>query len=142
MSRWLFGAMLLMQAHFAASFLVPLDSAAQREFGGLLKWAWPWSEGDSGPLGQIPGEGTGLLFALILAMIGGAALIAAVMAVFGIWVPQSWWRVLTIAGALCTMVLFLFFPGLTKIIPLALGGLLIWIAYSEWYVSAQAAAAD
>ncbi len=142
MSKWLFGAMLLLQAHFAASFLVPLDSGAQREFGGLLKWAWPWSEGDSGPLGQIPGEGTGLLFALILAMLGATALVAAVLAVFGIWVPQSWWRVLTIAGAIASMLLMLLFPGFTKIIPLAFGGLLIWIAYSEWQVGSWAVAGD
>ena len=142
MSKWLFAAMLLLQTHFAASFLVPLDSGAQREFGGLLRWAWPWSEGDSGPLGQIPGEGVGLLFALFLAMAGGAGLVAAILAVFGIWVPQSWWRVLTIAGALCTMLLFLLFPGFTKIIPLAFGAMLIWIAYSEWYVSASIAAGD
>src|SRR3712207_9451836 len=51
--KWLFAALLLLQAHFAASYLVPLDSQAQQEFGGLLRWAWPWSDGDSGPLGQV-----------------------------------------------------------------------------------------
>jgi hypothetical protein len=138
MSRWLFGAMLLIQAHFAASFLVPLDAGAQREFGGLLKWAWPWSEGDSGPLGQIPGEGVGLLIALLLAMVSGLALVMAVLAVFGIWVPQSWWRILTISGAIVSMLLFILFPGLTNILPLAFGAMLIWIAYSEWQFGAWA----
>src|SRR5215216_5080678 len=53
MSKWLFAALLVLQAHFAASYLVPLDREAQRTFGGLLRWAWPWSGGDSGPLGQV-----------------------------------------------------------------------------------------
>ena len=53
MSKWLFAALLVLQAHFAASYLVPLDREAQETFGGLLRWAWPWSDGDSGPLGQV-----------------------------------------------------------------------------------------
>ncbi len=53
MLKWLFAALLVLQAHFAASYLVPLDREAQGEFGGLLRWAWPWSDGDSGPLGQV-----------------------------------------------------------------------------------------
>src|SRR5215208_8277814 len=55
MSKWLFAALLVLQAHFPASYLVPLDREAQRTFGGLLRWAslsrgtryeaakWAWS---------------------------------------------------------------------------------------------------
>ncbi len=52
MAKWLFATLLVLQAHFAASYLVPLDREAQGAFGGLLRWAWPWSEGDSGPLAR------------------------------------------------------------------------------------------
>jgi hypothetical protein len=55
--KWLFAALLVLQAHFAASYLVPLDRQAQGEFGGLLRWAWPWSIGDGGLLGRIPASG-------------------------------------------------------------------------------------
>ena len=41
MAKWLFAALLLLQVHFTASFLVPLDREAQQTFGGLLRWAWP-----------------------------------------------------------------------------------------------------
>jgi hypothetical protein len=41
MAKWLFAALLVLQAHFAASYLVPLDREAQATFGGLLRWAWP-----------------------------------------------------------------------------------------------------
>ena len=57
MVRWLFAALLVLQAHFAASYLVPLDREAQATFGGLLRWSWPWSIGDGGLLGRIPASG-------------------------------------------------------------------------------------
>ena len=55
--KWLLAAFLVLQAHFAASYLVPLDREAQATFGGLLRWAWPWSIGDGGLLGRIPASG-------------------------------------------------------------------------------------
>jgi hypothetical protein len=55
--KWLFAALLVLQAHFATSYLVPLDREAQGEFGGLLRWAWPWSIGDGVLLGRIPASG-------------------------------------------------------------------------------------
>jgi hypothetical protein len=53
MSRWGLIVLLGLQAHFAASYLVPLDARSQREFGGLIRWFWPWSDGDTGPFGRI-----------------------------------------------------------------------------------------
>jgi hypothetical protein len=131
MPRWLFVVLLLLQTHFAVSILVPLDSGAQREFRGLLRWAWPWSDGDSGPLGQVTTASGIPLAGLFLAFAAGFMLVMAIMAVYGLWVPESWWRVLTMAGAAGTILLFLLFPGLTRLIPMAMGGLLIWIAYSS-----------
>src|SRR5688572_16051808 len=53
MTKWVLVALLLLQAHFAASYLVPLDGRSQMEFGGLLRWLWPWADGDGGPLGRV-----------------------------------------------------------------------------------------
>jgi len=53
MSKWMLVLLLGLEAHFAASYLVPLDAPSQREFGGLLRWFWPWAYGDGGPLGQV-----------------------------------------------------------------------------------------
>ena len=52
--------------------LILLDRGAQREFGGLLRWAWPWSIGDGGLLGRIPASGEYLISGVFLA--GAAAL--------------------------------------------------------------------
>ena len=71
--KWLFAALQVLQAHFAASYLVPLDREAQGTFGGLLRWAWPWSIGDGEPLGRIPATGEYPISGVWLA--GGAALI-------------------------------------------------------------------
>jgi hypothetical protein len=73
MSKWLFAALLVLQAHFAASYLVPLDREAQGTFGGLLRWAWPWAIGDGGPLGRIPASGDYPVSGIFLA--GSAAVV-------------------------------------------------------------------
>ena len=41
MSHWLLVLLLGLDAHFAASYIVPLDQAGQGAFGGLLRWFWP-----------------------------------------------------------------------------------------------------
>jgi hypothetical protein len=56
-TKWLIVALLALQAHFSASYLVPLDAEARRTFGGLLRWVWPWSIGDVGPLGRMGADG-------------------------------------------------------------------------------------
>ncbi len=82
MAKWLFAALLLLGAHFAASYLVPLDSQAQQEFGGLLRWAWPWSDGDRGLLGQVT-VSSGVPFSGLV--------LAATAAVLFSWRPWQWW---------------------------------------------------
>jgi len=85
--KWLLEALLVLQAHFAASYLVPLDREAQATFGGLLRWTWPWLIGDGGLLGHIPASGQYPLTGAWLA--GGVALlfILAALAMVGWWVP-------------------------------------------------------
>ena len=126
--KWLFAVLLVLQAHFAASYLVPLDRGAQREFGGLLRWAWPWSIGDSGILGRIPAPGEYPISGVWLA--GGAALmfILAALAVMGWWVPFGWLRVLAIGGAILSLLLMVGFFGATKLLPMALDLVVLWVA--------------
>jgi hypothetical protein len=119
MHRWFLVALLALRAHFAASYLVPLDEPSQREFGGLLRWVWPWAYGDGGPLGPITPAAGFPIAGFYLAVTAGGALLLAALAVAGWWVPTGWWRPLAAAGAallLCLMALFL---GPTKLIPMA-----------------------
>ena len=129
--KWHLAVLLVLQAHFAASYLVPLDSGAQRQFGGLLKWAWPWSIGDGGLLGRIPASGEYPIVGVWLA--GGAALlfVLAALAVMGWWVPFGWWRVLAMGGAVLSLLLMLGFFGVTKLLPMVLDLVVLWAAMAD-----------
>ena len=129
--KLLFAVLLVLQAHFAASYLVPLDSAAQREFGGLLRWAWPWSIGDGGLLGRIPASGEYPIVGVWLG--GGAALlfILAALAVMGWWVPFGWWRPLAVGGAVLSLLLMVGFFGATKVLPMVLDLVVALVAITD-----------
>jgi hypothetical protein len=132
MLKWLFAALLVLQAHFAASYLVPLDREAQGEFGGLLRWFWPWSIGDSGLLGRIPASGEYPVSGVFLGGTAAVVLFLAALAVVGIWVPFSWWRVLAMGGAILSLLLMAGFFGPTKLLPMALALVVLWAAVTNW----------
>ncbi|HET7270611.1 MAG TPA: hypothetical protein VFI90_05935 [Rubrobacter sp.] len=131
MMKWLFAVLLLLQAHFAASYLVPLDQEAQRTFGGLLRWAWPWSIGDSGLLGRVTASGE---YPISGVWLGGAAAllyILAALAVIGWWIPFSWSRVLATGGAILSLLLMVGFFGATKLLPMVLDLVVLWAAITD-----------
>src|SRR5215211_9282476 len=132
MFKWLFAVLLLLGAHFAASYLVPLDREAQQTFGGLLRWAWPWSDGDSGPLGQVTVSSGFPLSGFFLAVTTAGLFFLAALAVVGIWVPFSWWRVLAAGGAILSLLLMAAFFGPTKLLPMALDLVVLWAALTNW----------
>jgi hypothetical protein len=129
--KWLFAVLLVLQAHFAASYLVPLDRGAQQEFGGLLRWLWPWSIGDGGILGRISASGEYPISGVWLG--GGAALlfILTALAVLGWWVPFGWWRVLAMAGAILSLLLMVGLFGPTKLLPMVLDLVVLWAAITD-----------
>ena len=130
MSKWILVVLLGLQVHFAASYLVPLDQPSQAEFGGLLRWFWPWAYGDRGLLGQITTAGGFPIAGFFLAMTAGGVLALAALAVAGIWVPVAWWRLLASFGAVLLVCLMVLFIGPTKLIPMAfaLGTLYITVS--------------
>ena len=132
MSDWLFAGLLVLQAHFAASYLVPLDRDAQAEFGGLLKWIWPWSGGDSGLLGQVTVSSGVPLAGIFLAGFAAILFFLAALAVVEIWVPLGWWQVLAGGGAILSLLLMGGFFGATKLLPMALNLIVLWAAVTEW----------
>ncbi|MCU4719591.1 hypothetical protein [Halapricum hydrolyticum] len=131
LNRWLIAALLILQAHFSASYLVPLDRQAQGEFGGLLRWVWPWSGGDSGLLGQVtvssyPTSG------IFLGGFAAVLFLLAALAVVGYWVPFDWWRVLAGGGAILSLLLMAGFFGATKVLPMALNLVVLWAVITDW----------
>lgn len=131
MSKWILVILLGLQVHFAASYLVPLDQPSQAEFGGLLRWFWPWAYGDGGLLGQITPAGGFPIVGFFLAMATGGVLALAALAVAGIWIPVAWWRVLASIGAVLLVCLMVLFIGPTKLIPMAFALGTLYIAVSK-----------
>lgn len=136
MSTWYVAALLTLQAHFAASYIVPLDANAQRTFGGLLRWAWPWGVGDSGPLGPITAVSGFPVAGFFLAVTSAAIFICAALAVIGLRVPFGWWRALAIAGAILSLILMALFFGPTKLLPMALDLLVLWAVMTDRLLAA------
>src|SRR6266568_1806614 len=121
MIKWLVGAFFVIEAHFGASYLVPLDAQAKATFGGLLGWAWPWAYGDGGLLGQIQ-PGSFPIVGFFAAVSAAGLFLLAALSVVGIWVPHSWWRVLAVAGAVLSLFVMTGFFGPTKLLPIAADG--------------------
>lgn len=131
MIKWLVVALFALQAHFAASYLVPLDEQAQQSFGGLLRWAWPWSIGDAGPLGRMTPEGFPMA-GFFIAVTAGAALVLAALAVARVWVPFGWWHALAGFGAGVSLLLMALFFGPTKLLPILTALAILALALGFW----------
>jgi len=109
---------------------------SQREFGGLLRWFWPWAYGD-GPLGQITPAAGFPIAGLFPAMSAAIRFVLASLAAAGLWVPPGWWRALATVGAVLLLSLMALFFGPTKLIPMAfaLGTLYIALAKPAVFVT-------
>jgi len=99
MNKWLLAGVLVLGAHFGASYLVPLDQKAQQTFGGLLRWAWPWADGDSGPLGEMTVASGFPISGFFIAVTSAGLFALAAFAAMGIWLPFNSWRWWAMAGA-------------------------------------------
>jgi hypothetical protein len=112
----------------AAMGLILLDRGAQREFGGLLRWAWPWSIGDGGLLGRIPASGEYLISGVFLA--GAAALMFILANAGSDGVVGSVWLVEDsgYGGAILSLLLMMGFFGAAKRLSVALDLVILWAA--------------
>jgi hypothetical protein len=110
MVRFLIGGMLIVHGLIVAA-------QSTGAFGGgkaianpsWLNW-WPTAFGQSWLLVGLGLEKTvAAWFAGLLWLIGGVALLAAGLAIFGVLVPQGWWRTLAIGGAGMSLLMLLFY---------------------------------
>lgn len=129
MSKWLFAVILVIGAHFSASYLVPLDAQAQQTFAGLLKWFWPWADGDSGPLGVMTVSSGFPVSGFFIAVTSSGFFFLAALATIGKWIPFAAWRWLSISGAALSVLLMALFFSPTKLIPIALDLFVLWAAW-------------
>jgi hypothetical protein len=134
MLRFLIGAMLIVHG-----LIVAAQSPGAFRGGeplanpSWLAW-WPTALGQSWLLAGLGLEQTvAAWLAGLLWLIGGVALVAAGLGVFGVLVPQGWWRALAIGGAGMSLLMLLFYlhpfygigTGLSAAILLAL----LWVCW-------------
>jgi hypothetical protein len=131
LSRWLLVALLGLEAHFAASYLVPLDERSANEFGGLLRWVWPWAYGDVGLLGRITPSTGFPIVGLYVAMVAAGLLMMAALAAAGWWLPATWWPLFAASGTVALLCLLVLFAGPTKILPIAIAVGTVYLAVSK-----------
>ena len=131
MNKWLLAGVLVLGAHFGASYLVPLDQKAQQMFGGLLRWAWPWADGDSGPLGVMTVASGFPISGFFIAVTSAGLFALAAFAAMGIWLPFNSWRWWAMAGATLSLFLMVMFFGATKVIPMGLDLFVLWAAWTN-----------
>jgi hypothetical protein len=122
MSKWLWAAILVLQAHFAASYVAPIDPRL-----GWFNYVWPWAAGDRGLLGVHPN-----ILGIALAGSAGLASLLAALSIVGLWLPHEWWRSLTIVGAGVELILMIGYFGPTKLLPIALDVAVLLAAGLGW----------
>jgi hypothetical protein len=69
---------------------------------------------------------------VFLAVTMAGVFLLAALAVVGIWVPFSWWRVPAVGGAILSLFLMAAFVGATKLLPMALDLVVLWTAITNW----------
>ncbi len=121
-NKWLWVILLALQAHFAASYLVPTEPRL-----GLFNFIWPWVAGDRGIFGVHPN-----LPGIALGGIAGLASVLSALAVLGIWLPHNWWPGLAMLGAGLEIVLMIGYFGPTKLLPIALDAAVLATLLMNW----------
>ena len=71
-----------------------------------------------------------VLRSLWLPQVGPTAMTEAL--VVGIWVPFGWWRVLAVGGAILSLFLMAASFGATKVLPMTLDLVVLWVAITNW----------
>jgi hypothetical protein len=125
LERLVIGAGLLLAAHFCMSYIVPAPAGGRAwlifpfaRTGAVTTWTF----------GRIAG------FPLVPMLgLAGCAVIAffgAFLAALGWWLSAESWRPLVLIGTICSAILFVLHLGPWAIAPLALDGVMFWLAWT------------
>jgi hypothetical protein len=94
---------------------------------------WAFGSLDSGPLALLVPVMIGLAGVAVLAFF------LAFFSAFGLLVPTNLWHTLVLVGVACSVTLLVLHPSIWIVVPLALNGVLAWIAWtSMWSPNAGA----
>lgn len=139
MLRLLIGAMLIVHGLIVAAQSTSAFAGAQPIANpSWLRW-WPTALGQSWVLAGLGLEKTAAAWvAGLLWLAAGVALVAAGLGVFGVLVPQGWWRTLAIGGAGMSLLMLLFY--LHPFYGIGIGAsaaILLALLWADWPTVAQ-----
>ena len=129
--RWLILILLLVSAHFSLTPFAPAN-----EGKAILYWPFAVdSRSWLGFVGGLPAQ-SGSPLTPIIAGLAGLGFIAAIVGLFWTGFPPNWWRVVVIASAALSILLYILFFGKWAILPIVLDLVLLWgILFQEWSVA-------
>jgi hypothetical protein len=124
--RYAIAALVVIAAHFSLTAFAPAEAGKAWAF-------WPFAA-DSRPIlagvGGLPQQ-PGSALAPMLAGLAGVGFILALLGLFDFAVPLAWWRSLVVAAAAASILLYLLFLGRWSALPIALDGVLVWLAVAQ-----------
>ena len=125
--------------HAPTTFFVPAGPPNEK---GWIVWPFgqqtrPAFDALTGVLAPAVPTATGTpTVALVAAGIASLSFIVAGLALWGFLVPASWWTPALVAGAVCSVVLFVIYLSPVALIPLLVDAVILWGALAQgWSVS-------
>jgi hypothetical protein len=128
--RWLLVVLFVVAAHFS---LIPFAPAST----GKAWILWPFSADSKSWLGFVGGlpAQSGSALVPIIAGLAGLGFIAAVVGLFWTGFPAVWWRLVVIASAILSILLYALFFGRWSVLPLVLDLAILWgMMLQHWSV--------
>ncbi len=129
--RWIVAILLVVAAHLSLTPFAPARA-------GKAWLLWPFSSDSRSWLGFVGGlpAQSGSAITPIIAGLAGLGFIAAVVGLFWTGFPANWWRIVVIASAALSIMLYILFFGKWAILPIALDLVILWgILFQEWSVA-------
>lgn len=116
--------LLVLGAHFSATALVPAENKA---------WlGWPFDK-ETKSIFSFLQNANGTTVTQLLAVIAAACFIAALLCLYGKFVPSAWWPYLIIGGTIASAILYLIHIGPFAIIPILLDAVILYgIFVQHW----------
>jgi hypothetical protein len=109
--------LLLLGAYFSLTALAPAP-------GGSAWAGWPFAAAGRSAFAELDPLAGAL--APPLAVVAGAAFLAAVLGSVGLWVPAAWWAPLVLLGACASLLLHSLYIGRWSLLPIAVDLALLW----------------